>query len=210
MKFKTIKNKQKHKKKLKNKMIGGEENFEGTTYRTADNWNSIIPTDNKPIKYLEIGAFYGANLISVAKTYGKHNESILYAVDPWEDYKDYPEYKETITNVYDSFMKNIKNSGEEDKIKVIRGYSNIEIPKFEDNYFDIIYIDGNHEPEYVLEDAVLAFRKLKSGGYMIFDDYGWGGPELTQKGIDSFVAGYHKKIKVLNININYQSFIQKL
>lgn len=209
MKGKVNKKTKKNRKTI-NYLIGGKESFEGTTYRTADNWNSIIPVDNKPIKYLEIGAFYGANLISVAKTYGKHNKSVLYAIDPWEDYKDYPEYKGEITNIYSSFMKNIKNSGEENKIKVIRGFSNIEIPKLEDNYFDIIYIDGNHEPEYVLEDAVLAFRKLKSGGYMIFDDYGWGGPDLTQKGIDSFIAGYHKKIKVLNININSQSFIQKL
>jgi hypothetical protein len=36
---------------------------------------------------------------------------------------------------------------------------------------DIIYIDGNHGPEYVLEDADLSFRKLKNG-IMIFDDYG--------------------------------------
>jgi len=26
---------------------------------------------------------------------------------------------------------------------------------------------------------------------MIFDDYGWGGPDLTQKGIDAFLSGYH-------------------
>lgn len=201
-----INKKAKKNRTLKYRKNGG--NFEGTTYRTAESWNSIIPLDNKPIKYLEIGAFYGANLISVAKSYGKHNESILYAIDPWEDYKNYPEYKGEIANIYNSFMKNIKNSGEEHKIKVIRGYSNNEVPKLEDNYFDIIYIDGNHEPEYVLEDAVLAFRKLKSGGYMIFDDYGWGGPDLTQKGIDAFIGGYHKKIKVLNISD--QAFIQKL
>ena len=29
---------------------------------------------------------------------------------------------------------------------------------------------------------------------MIFDDYGWGGPDLTQKGIDGFLSGYHKRI----------------
>jgi hypothetical protein len=28
---------------------------------------------------------------------------------------------------------------------------------------------------------------------MIFDDYGWGGPDLTQRGIDAFLSGYHKK-----------------
>jgi hypothetical protein len=32
---------------------------------------------------------------------------------------------------------------------------------------------------------------------MIFDDYGWGGPDLTQKGIDWVLSGYHKKITFL-------------
>jgi hypothetical protein len=32
---------------------------------------------------------------------------------------------------------------------------------------------------------------------MIFDDYGWGGPDLTQRGIDGFLSGYHKRIKYL-------------
>ena len=44
---------------------------------------------------------------------------------------------------------------------------------------------------------------------MIFDDYGWGGPDLTIKGINGFLAGYHKKIDILNINYNTQTFIKK-
>lgn len=74
---------------------------------------------------------------------------------------------------------------------------------------DIIYIDGNHEPEFVLEDAVVSFRKLKNNGIMIFDDYGWGGPDLTKRGIDSFLNGYYKKIKILGQK-ETQVFIQKL
>ena len=53
-------------------------NFIGTTYRTANNWfDSIALSDyeNIPINYLEIGAFYGANLLSVADTYCKHIDS---------------------------------------------------------------------------------------------------------------------------------------
>jgi predicted O-methyltransferase YrrM len=149
-------------------------NFVGVNYRLADNWFNHINMNyyNKPINYLEIGTFYGANIISVANTYGSHNNSKLYCIDPWEDYEDYPEYKNEQSNIYNSFINNIEKSGVKDKIIINRGYSNIEVPKFEDNFFDIIYIDGNHEPEYVLEDAVLSFRKLKQNGIMIFDDYG--------------------------------------
>ena len=33
---------------------------------------------DKQINYLEIGSFYGANILSVANTYGLHNDSKLY------------------------------------------------------------------------------------------------------------------------------------
>ena len=187
-------------------------NFIGTQYRLADNWlNHVNVNDynNKQINYLEIGAFYGANIISVANTYGLHSDSKLYCIDPWEDYTDYPEYKNQQSSIYKSFVINIENSGVKDKIIANRGYSNSEILKFQDNFFDIIYIDGNHEPEYVLEDAVLSFRKLKKDGIMIFDDYGWGGPDLTKKGIDGFLSGYHKKIIILGEK-DTQVFIKKI
>ena len=186
-------------------------NFVGTHYRLANNWFDKINVNNynKPIKYLEIGTFYGANLLSVSKTYASHPDSILYCIDPWEDYSDYSEYKNKQATIYETFLKNIENSGVKDKIIITRGYSNNEIPKFQDDFFDIIYIDGNHEPEYVLEDAVLSFRKLKINGIMIFDDYGWGGPNLTKKGIDGFINGYHKRIQFLGLK-DYQVFIKKI
>ena len=186
-------------------------NFTGTHYRLANNWFSVINVEayiNKPINYLEIGTFYGANLLSVANSYGLHNDSKLYCIDPWEDYDNYSEYKGLQPTIYNTFITNVENSGFKDKIFINRGFSNQEIPKFEDNFFDIIYIDGNHEPEYVLEDAVLSFRKLKTGGVMIFDDYGWGGPDLTMRGIDGFIQGYHKRIEVLGIQ-KTQVFIVK-
>ena len=93
-------------------------------------------------------------MISVAETYCLHPESKLYCIDPWLDYQDYPEYKGQQDNTYNHFLNNIEKSGIKDKTIIKRGFSNEEIVKFEDNFFDIIYIDGSHEPEYVLEDAV--------------------------------------------------------
>lgn len=184
-------------------------NFKGVAYRLADNWFPyVIPDSSKPIRYAEIGAFYGANIVSVAETYGAHPDSTLIAIDPWTDYADYPEYKGQQIIIYDAFRNNVEACGLKDRITVKRGYSNEVLPTLEDNSFDIIYIDGNHEPEYVLEDAVLAFRKLKVGGHLIFDDYGWGGPDLTKRGIDAFVNGYHKRIIFLGQQES-QVFLQK-
>tara|TARA_R110000868_G_scaffold4521_3_gene28427 strand:+ start:441 stop:1013 length:573 start_codon:yes stop_codon:yes gene_type:complete len=187
------------------------DKFTGVSYRLADNWHTHIHLNNykdRPINYLEIGTFYGANLLSVASSYGLHNESKLHCIDPWDDYAEYPEYKSQQATIYKTFMDNVEKSRYKDKVQVHRGFSNVEIPKFEDNFFDIIYIDGNHEPEFVLEDAVLAFRKLKKDGIMVFDDYGWGGPDLTKRGIDGFLSGYHKRIARLGER-NTQVFVRK-
>lgn len=181
--------------------------IKGEVYRLANNWFDIVRVDkNKEIRYLEIGSFVGANLVSVANTYCSHPNSRLFCIDPWIDYEDYPEYKGRQMSIYNTFIENIE--AHKEKIVIKRGYSHEEVPKFEDNYFDLIYIDGNHEPDYVLEDAVLCFRKLKPGGVLIFDDYGWGGPDLTKRGIDGFLNGYHKKIKVLGMR-DTQVFVLK-
>ena len=182
--------------------------FKGIKYEIVNNWFNMINITqykNRPIHYLEIGTFYGANILSVAVSYGLHKNSKLYCIDPWEDYDNYPEYKEKQNVIYDSFLNNIEHSGVKNKIIINRGYSNIKVPMFQDEFFDIIYIDGNHEPSYVLEDAVLSFRKLKKGGIMIFDDYGWGD---TQIGIDGFLSSYHKHIEMIGQR-KMQIFIKK-
>lgn len=185
--------------------------IEGQIFKMADVWFWNIPYKrNTPIKYLEIGAYLGINAISVSISYAKHPDSEIYIVDPWVVYDEYDEYKDGLDSVYKTFLRNIEATKQSNKFKIHRGYSNEVVPKLEDNFFDMIYIDGNHSPEYVLEDAVLAFRKLKVGGYMIFDDRNWpDGPDYTQRGIDAFLLAYRDRIKDLGFN-TWQQFIQKL
>lgn len=183
-------------------------NIEGDKYRTVDNWFDFVPEPSAPIRYLEIGAYYGANVISFAQShYAQHPTSEIHCIDPWVDYDDYDEYKGQQTSIFETFKRNLVNNKLEDKIRYHRGFSSDMIPTFTDEYFDIIYIDGNHEPQYIVEDAVLSFRKLKKGGYMIFDDYGW---RDASKGIDAFLSAYAKCIDIIMPNHNTQVFIKKL
>ena len=185
--------------------------FSGTAYRLADNWFSVMPLENpvKPIKYLEIGTFYGANAISVHQTYAAHYESEIHCIDPWLDYAEYPEYIGEQQDIYAQCMRNLLNTNSMDKFTIHRGFSHKILPTLADDYFDIIYIDGNHEPEFIMEDAVLSFRKLKAGGVLIFDDYGWGGEDMCKRGIDGFKAAYHKRLLEMGI-VNSQVFLKKL
>ena len=139
-----------------------QDNFDGVQIRLADIWQKFIPIEefNRPIKYLEIGVFYGANAISVGNTYAKHPDSKLYCIDPWEDYNDYPEYKNEQNEHLQKFIKNAQNSGFPQKFVVNKTYSHIILPTYENDFFEMIYIDGNHEPDYVIEDAILSLENL--------------------------------------------------
>lgn len=184
--------------------------FYGRYFRLCTNWYQTIKLDefiNRPINYLEIGAFCGANVITMSQSYASHKDSKITVIDPWCDYDSYDEYKDSISYIYELFKINIDNHGLNDKINVYRDFSNNILPNLENEYYDIIYIDGNHNKEYVLEDAVLSFRKLKLNGYLVFDDYAWNDVKLA---IDVFCKIYEKYIEIPTPIINNQYAIKKI
>ena len=173
--------------------------FEGRFYnRLVDqNWLPYIPMPNGPIKYLEIGVADGGNAILVSKSYAKDPSSRIYCVDPWMDYDEYPEYKGQQEKGYTTFLSNIQKLADTSKFIVKRGMSDEIVPTFADNFFDIIFVDGNHETEYVYRDGIMALEKVKVGGYIVFDDYTTYLWKHTMVGIDKFIAESNNKIDVI-------------
>jgi len=188
----------------------GKPLFYGRYFRLCTNWYQTIKLDefiNRPINYLEIGAFCGANVITISQLYASHKDSKITVIDPWCDYDDYDEYKNEISSIYKIFKINIDNYNLNDKVEIFRDFSNNILPTLKNEHYDIIYIDGNHNQEYVLEDAIFSFRKLKKNGYIIFDDYQWSGVKLA---IDSFCKIYEKYLEIPKFNINAQFAIKKI
>lgn len=120
------------------------------------------------------------------------------------------------------------------KIKSIRGASLDVLMKLHSRRekFDFIYIDGSHFAINVLEDAVLAWRMLRKGGVLLFDDYLWedkeffkslcgadyddlnkefdfdrGNPLTPKSAIDAFLRVYNLEYEL--IIFNYQVAIRK-
>jgi hypothetical protein len=58
-----------------------------------------------------------------------------------------------------------------------RGFSDLILPELvvEGRRYDLIYVDGAHTSMAVAADAVLALRLLNAEGFIIFDDWDWGG-----------------------------------
>lgn len=171
-------------------------------------WTDIIPVTGASMRILEIGAYHGANACCMLKTYATHSDSELHCLDPWRDSPAYPEYKGVQPKNYKLFLSNISKLSEEDLNKVyVHRTSSVNIDKmFDDESFDIIYIDGNHVPYFVLQDATLSLKKLKVGGTLVFDDVF---DEGVRKGLESFLKCSENFIYPDVKAANGQAFIKK-
>ena len=141
------------------------------------------------LRFLQIGAYTGDATVWLVDNILTQDNSVLEDVDIWTG-SDEDEHKAMdwadIERVYDSriaFRPNVIKYKMDSK-EYLRS---VEEPTF-----DFIYIDGDHTAEGVLQDAVLAWRLLKPGGIIAFDDYLWEDPRGIEYqpswSIDTFVG----------------------
>jgi predicted O-methyltransferase YrrM len=90
----------------------------------------------------------------------------FYAIDPWCKYADYGYVSdEDFITIENEFDKNTK------------GYNVIKLKGTLQDAFDklpeldMVYIDGNHAYEYVINDIKLALKKIKKNGIICGHDY---------------------------------------
>lgn len=58
-------------------------------------------------------------------------------------------------------------------VSIRKGFSADVLATYPDNYFDWLYIDGNHLYEFVRKDIEVSFKKVRHGGIIAGDDYFW-------------------------------------
>jgi len=135
---------------------------------------------NKKFKYLEIGSYEGLSLIYVLSKYKRANVT---AID--------------IINILDKkIKKKFKN------FQFIKSDSILALRKLllKKKYFDFIYVDGLHNGEHVIVDAIESFKLLKKGGKIMFDDFMSEDKNLnyqTREGLLYFLLFFKREIKIL-------------
>jgi predicted O-methyltransferase YrrM len=155
------------------------------------------------LNYLEVGVFEGRSLLWMLDNVLTDPSSRATACDIFQDAE--------IKGYKDVFLSNLKLSGHEARVKVVQGYSQVELRPLPVESYDIIYIDGSHAAGDVLEDAVLCHRLLKHGGLLIFDDY-LGGLEKppadrVKPALDAFYAFFKDQYDV--VHSGYQVMLRK-
>lgn len=100
----------------------------------------------------------------------------IYLIDPWTVFRkntvhsnesfveDYDRWECMYQSVCDRFAEN-------PSVEIIRDRGEAAADLFKNEFFDWIYVDGDHSYEGALVDFIKFFPRLKSGGVMIADDY---------------------------------------
>ena len=139
------------------------------------------------------------------------NPQKLHLIDPWVDsWHDGAAYQDKMNNRYQNVLKRFNREINLGKVAIHRGYSHEVCNNFEDNYFDWIYIDGNHQYEFVKKDLELYYPKIKMGGFITGDDYygkGHWWQDDVKKAVDEFIAT--KLVKLIMIK-NGQFLLEKV
>jgi hypothetical protein len=182
-----------------NWFVGQQYNFE----------NHLLHLAGKPdLKFLQIGVFTGDASMWLCENILTDKTSWLYDVDTWAGSDEVEHEPLNFDKVFEFY---------EERIATLK--STVRLRMTSDEYFagnntvrfDFIYIDGDHTSHQVAKDADSAWKLLKSGGIMAFDDYLWGKdlqPELTPKpAIDRFLAKYTGEYELLSED--YQLWLKK-
>ena len=191
------------------------------------NWTNDIPKESRASfehalsllppksKILEIGSYSGTSIIEMLKIVP---ESTAIVIDPWEDYYEYDQVinKQTCVDnakkIFSEFMINIKPF--ENRIKIMKGKSCdklIELLIYQKELFNFIYIDGSHKCMDVYFDAVIAWKLLKIGGIMVFDDYKFNKGDILNspyEAIEHFKKNYIEDLIVFKQD--YRLFLKKI
>lgn len=159
-------------------------------------------------RILEIGCFEGLSSVFFADTFIDNQDSRLTCVDPFlnvsgNDHAHYLQNNEEL-----NFDYNISGCNNSNKITVHKITSDdFFMSKNNADTYNLIYIDGCHEPDFIQRDMENAFSCLEPNGIMWMDDYGGGDGVQIKHTMDSFLEKYQGKYTL--IHSGYQLAIIK-
>lgn len=165
------------------------------------------------LNILEVGVLYAEYSSIIRESFKNSN---LYLVDLWET-KGNDFYYSTRDGVTEHAYEVAKSKFKNDKkCSILKGRSQDILEKFEDNFFNFIYIDGDHSYQGVKSDINICMQKLKHGGILAGHDWDPdpGMPESSQFGVNQALLEYfNNDLSKLNITneIYFKSwFFQKV
>src|ERR1041385_913343 len=187
--------------------------------QNIEQWNKDLArfVAQPNLAFLEVGSFEGRSACWLLQKILTQESSRLTCIDLFEQGRSQGAFDTTgldsnRMSTEDRFDYNIQQTGASERVEKLRGNSHELLRSLPDSHYDFIYIDGSHIAKDVLEDAVLAWRLLKTRGVVTFDDYEWRDEpdplRCPKIAIDAFLRVYEGHYRV--VHKGYQVTLEKL
>jgi hypothetical protein len=175
------------------------ERIELLAERTENWWRPLyyhvvpkIINDNGYKTGIEIGVAFGGHAEAI---FQNTSIEILVCVDPWEftgaefeGLKNKYDYDEWAFYVRQRLLDLSINC-------LVERTTSDEFAKYaHNNFFDFVFIDGDHSYEQVKKDIQNYLPKIKSGGMLIGHDYGHADYMGVKQAVDEFIQGSGKEL----------------
>jgi predicted O-methyltransferase YrrM len=146
--------------------------------------------------YLEIGSYEGLSALNILFNY---KNSKVTTIDLWAKSNI---NSESLSVDFNEIEKRFDENLEGYKFNKIKNDSVVALRELLKKriFFDFIYIDGSHNGEDILSDAIESYKLLNMGGIMIFDDIVNTNKNIniqSYTGYESFYAIHKKNLRVL-------------
>mgnify|MGYP001334998310 CR=1 FL=1 len=161
-----------------------------------DIFSFFLPQDkNSKFNYLEVGCFEGLSSFFVLSEYKAVDATLL---DIWD--MPNPNSK-TLSHNFHSIENTFDDNLSRFNFTKIKDDSVVAMRKLfkQNKSFDFIYIDGSHNGEDILSDAIEAFKILKKEGLIFFDDFLQHDKNRalqSYEGIEKFLTLYSNYLKI--------------
>ena len=153
----------------------------------------VVPTvKGRPAQWLEIGSYEGRSAVWTLEHALTDPGARLTCVDIWLN-----------AEVEARFDANLAEELAGGRVRKLKGDA-VEVLKTLTGPYDVVYVDADHQAKAALIEGLMAFRMLKPGGILIFDDYPWQHPAGTvgklppKPGIDAFLTVLQHELTVLH------------
>ncbi len=130
----------------------------------------------------------------------------LHLIDPWTVFEDeghenswYGTKTVTQSEMDQRHQSVVKRFAAAPEVDVVRDFGAAAAAKFDDGYFDWVYIDGDHSYEGVTADIAAYAPKLKKNGLLLGDDYAMNG--WWKRGV---IDAFHEALATKEFNIEFK------
>lgn len=120
---------------------------------------------------------------------------ILHCIDPWSVYKENRRGGKQLQHDDNYTSTLVRLSGYD--AELIMSKSEDAVFNFEDNSLDFVYIDGNHDFDYVMQDIIIWSRKVKPGGIISGHDYYHFRNSGVIEAVDCYTKYHNKQLNII-------------